>query len=137
MIYKSTVSWKAASIQIENWYWRLMSISYKGSSPLEYIRWWGAFDLIFKIYFSRCDNSNSKYATVSAIPEAAFKRLLSAAHIAFQKANSEIEQAQKLQKNIFDKMLSRLTKGQSIPGGKITIEDTTEQVVKSVSEIVE
>ena len=93
--------------------------------------------LFFKIYFSRCDNSNSKYATVSAIPEAAFKRLLSAAHIAFQKANSEIEQAQKLQKNLFDKMLSRLTKGQSIPGGKITIEDTTEQDVKPVSEIVE
>ena len=46
---------------------------------------------------------------------------------------TEIEQAQKLQKDVFDKMVAELTKGENIKECKITVEDIADTVAESVS----
>ena len=48
-------------------------------------------------------------------------------------ADTEIEQTKKIQKDIFDKMVSELTKGQDIQKCKITPEDIADTVAESVS----
>lgn len=68
----------------------------------------------------------------------AIQRLLMTAVKEIKKdAGSEIEQAQKMQKDIFDKMVSELTRGQNVPECKITVEDIAEQVANAVSGIDE
>ena len=68
----------------------------------------------------------------------AIQRQLMAAIKGIKKdADSQIEQAQRLQKDMFDKMLSELARGQNIHECKITVEDIAEQVSKAVSEIDE
>ena len=64
----------------------------------------------------------------------AIQRQLMAATKEIKKdAGTEIEQAQKIQKDIFNKMVSELTKGQNIKECKITVEDIAEQVANCVS----
>lgn len=48
-------------------------------------------------------------------------------------AGAEIEQVQKIQKDVFDKMVSELTKGENIRKCKITVEDIAGTVAESVS----
>lgn len=50
-------------------------------------------------------------------------------------AGTEIEQAQKIQKDVFDKMVSELTKGQDIQKCKITLDDIADKIAESVSGI--
>lgn len=61
------------------------------------------------------------------------RQLMAAVKEIRKDAGSEIEQAQKIQKNTFDKMLSELTKGQDIQKCKITPEDIADKVAESVS----
>ena len=50
-------------------------------------------------------------------------------------AGTEIERAQKMQKDVFVKMVSELTKGENIRECKITFEDIAGTVAESISGI--
>ena len=78
---------------------------------------------------------------VSALRMPIYQTDLSAIQNSFMKAVKEIKEktgtkiktAKKLEKDIFDKMLSELTKGQDIQKCKITPEDIADKVAESVS----
>ena len=60
-----------AKIRTKNWYWRLMSIGAKGSSPLEYIQWWGVFTYAnsFIAYIATTDNGIDIIAKAAGHPD--------------------------------------------------------------------
>ena len=80
---------------------------------------------------------------VSALRTPIYQADLSAIQNSFMKAVKEIKEktgtkiktAKKLEKDIFDKMLSELTKGQDIQKCKITPEDIADKIAESVSGI--
>ena len=66
----------------------------------------------------------------------AIKRQLMAAVKEIKKdSDTGIEQTKKIQKDVFDKMVSELTKGQDIQKCKITVEDIADIISESVSDI--